>query len=118
MGKPRRWHNSKAKGPGNTLYGSGGILNPEGEDSGKIAPRIPEMPRQEMMVGKLGLCQSCGVEWGTSHVSVQATVIEQYRTRILNQMFWLCEGCRESLARKMRQGDGQAERVAWSLTHG
>jgi uncharacterized CHY-type Zn-finger protein len=80
--------------------------------------RMPELEQQETRMGALGLCQACGVEWGSCHVSLQATVLEQYRTRITNQQFWLCQTCRERLMTAMQRGDGQAERVAWSLTLG
>lgn len=78
----------------------------------------PELERHETKMGSLGVCQACGLEWGSCHVSLAATVIEQYRTRVTNQQFWLCKSCRERLMTAMQRGDGQAERVAWSLTLG
>jgi len=79
---------------------------------------MPEIPPYQVEMGRLGLCQSCGVEWGESHVTVEATVVDRNKTRVVYQMFWLCKECQEELMRKMGGGNGQAEKVAWSLTHG
>ena len=47
------------------------------EPAPEVMARIPEMEAQVFAVGQLGMCQACGVEWGSCHVGVEATVIDR-----------------------------------------
>lgn len=78
---------------------------------------MPQVSVQQGEMTRLGLCQSCGIEWGCSHVTVEASVVNNAQLRIFHQRFWLCKECEKDFAKKMGRGSGQAERVAWNLTH-
>jgi len=64
------------------------------------------------------LCAGCGLEEGRVHAAMDLVLTDRLEMKVVRCRFWLCDDCRDALLEKAKRGDGQAERMAWSLTHG